>query len=170
MIIDTYFYYFFLPTFLTAIAFMFLVNRKEVFSLFIPMVFVSAIASLIFFGIFYNYKMSNVELVEVEDEIYEIIALDFESATGGSFFIGSGTIDSKMYYHFFIKESEGIKYTKASADEVFIVESIGTPRYVIFSNFMKNSDDILYTPKRISISKKILYVPRGTIKTNYKIN
>ena len=78
---------------------MFLVNRKEVFSLLIPMVFVSAIASLIFFGIFYSYKMSNVELVEVEDEIYEIIALDFERK--GSFFIGSGTIDSKMYYHFF---------------------------------------------------------------------
>src|SRR5690606_31870528 len=102
-------------------------------------------------------------------------ALDTDKETVGShssiFFVGSGYIGEEMYYHFFYETSNGVKYDKIRADgKVYIVETNDTPKVVKYYIYFKDKESIFYDSKPRRHTKTVLYIPKGTIKNNYKVN
>lgn len=140
--------------------------------------FVSLFFSIIFgaiFGGFINFigRMT----LETENKIhksYELVALDTNEDINGSysnfFFVGSGYIGEDIYYHFYYKTSNGIKYDKIRAENCYIVEMDDTPSYKVHGEYYKDTSSVFYDKDLIRETKKVLYIPKGTIKSNYKVN
>lgn len=105
---------------------------------------------------------------------YDLIALDTNEDIHGSysnfFFVGSGYIGEDMYYHFYYNTIQGIKYEKVLAEDCFIIETNDDPQYKIYGQYYKDKESVFYEPSLIRESRRILYIPKGTIKNNYKVN
>ena len=64
---------------------------------------------------YYNYSYSRY--------MYNIVSIERDSSVSGSFFLGSGHIDSKMYYFFYHETDKGYKLDKLEHDETYIIET-----------------------------------------------
>lgn len=105
---------------------------------------------------------------------YELVALDtnedIHRSYSNLFFVGSGYIGEDMYYHFYCGTSQGIKYKKVRADYCYIIESDEKPSYKIYGQYLKETESVFYDSDLIRETKEVLYIPKGTIKSNYKVN
>ena len=100
-----------------------------------------------------------------------IVALQDNSSVSGSFFLGSGQIDGKMKYVFYIEENGlykmhqidynlvQIRYTD-SIPKIHITEITKTDAFINHFAIDRNIGDQTY----------IIEVPKGTIKTNYNLD
>lgn len=124
---------------------------------------------ILFFG------QTQLEIEERVGSSYNLVALDTDKETVGSyssiFFVGSGYIGEEMYYHFFYETSNGVKYDKIRAEgKVYIVETNDTPKVVKYYEYYKDKESIFYDSESQRHIKTVLYIPKGTIKNNYKVN
>lgn len=116
----------------------------------------------------YNY-------LDSETEIYSI---NSETGIDGNFFLGSGTIESCIYYFYYVKGDDGgIVIEKVKSDDVEIIETYGiydmgyTKKYLqktdnnFLSWFFGIGETILFQRSKIKI-----YVPEGTIKYQFDIS
>lgn len=141
-------------------------------------VFVSACFGIIFGGLLGGFicliGRGSLETEEKVVKNYELIALDTNEDTHGSyssvFFVGSGYIGEEMYYHFYYDTPQGIKYKKVRAENCYIIESNEKPSYKIYGEFLKKTKSVFYRPYLEREAREVLYIPKGTIKSNYKIN
>ena len=99
----------------------------------------------------------------------EIANLQDNSNMDGNFFLGTGSIDEKMYYSYYYLDNNGFyKYDKIETDDAKIKITDGPARKVtkyskpINFNWLESA---LFLPMK----KKSIYfeVPKGTIKSNY---
>lgn len=105
---------------------------------------------------------------------YNLVALDTNEDIEGSysnfFFIGSGYIGEELYYHFYYKTSKGIKYKKVRAEECYIIETTDKPSYKQYGEFIKDTTAFFYSDGVKEDGRQVLFIPKGTIKSNYKVN
>lgn len=107
--------------------------------------------------------------MEPKIDTYKIVTLQDNNLISGQFFLGSGTIEGKMKYVFYYEEKDNefrmmqIDYDDASIkySDIPKVEAHGeTPTKAFINKFAVDMEDIKY----------IIYVPEGTIKTNYNLD
>ena len=116
----------------------------------------------------------DLEREERVQQSYSLVALDTNEDANGSysniFFVGSGHIGEDLYYHFYYNTPQGIKYKKVIAEDCFIIETGDKPSYKIYGKYYKKVESVFYQAGVIEETRKVLYIPKGTIKSNYKVN
>ncbi len=83
----------------------------------------------------------------------EIKSVSLNSELEGSFVIFAGSINQEQYYFFYKEKGDGFMLDKVSAEQTIIIETDETPR-LVFSPCYENK----------------LYVPKGTLILDYKID
>lgn len=147
----------------------------EIFFSIIITILVSGLISFILsviFSICY-LKWTDVEY-EYKYEYLEIVNLQDNSLTSGSFFLGSGSINETPYYIYYYKTEDCFyKMGKTNANNAKIKITDGTPRKVIRKKFIvaKNFIErnfVVIPPKE---SKTVYFeVPPGSIKEIYNLD
>jgi len=136
---------------------------------------VISVLILMFYGI---SQRSNIPLEEKVVVSYNLTSLDANEDINGefsqSFFVGSGYIGEDLYYHIFYEKIKGGEimqvYDKIRAESIDISETDGNPRYTIYGNYMTDTTNYYYSPNIQETTRSVLYIPKGTIKKNFKVN
>ena len=147
----------------------------EVFYKDIPLIFFSLILILliILLGMqIFGYK---VESNLTEDVPYEIYSINDNIGVDGRFHLGTGRIESKDYYYFYIKTDKGLKVEKLDATNAYIQETDEvTPRVIyqyhkhIYPEWYKKWFVIDPNPHgEVTI---IIKVPTNTVTTQYTLD
>ena len=110
-----------------------------------------------------------------EKSTFKLMNLQDGSQVSGNFFLGSGTIEGKMNYIFYYNldsttfamaqikyDVATVKYTKDSTTAYVECYKTVDDKNYFWNNFSIDTD---YGDKRY-----IIYVPKGTIKTNYNLD
>lgn len=112
--------------------------------------------------------------VNVEVQHANIVSLDRGSGASGTFFLGTGQIESKPVYFFYVPEREGYKLKHISAHKTLLVESDDVSprlqwdnvvRYSKYPNFLYLSD---YQELEENREDHKLFVPKGSIIRTFK--
>jgi hypothetical protein len=155
----------------------FMFNKDTLKILFIVAI-LSFPASVMFKSIQKTEARKSYETVDMAYEIYNLVSLDGSKDVNGrhtqGFFVGAGFVSEDLYYHFFYETPQGIKYDKRQADDmypyIYIIERDGPPQYVRYGKFYSDEREKYYTPEMIKSTRDVLYIPKGTINRNYKVN
>ena len=126
---------------------------EVVCSIFAAINFLSII-NLTLAGTFYSLYIQ-----EYTKFITNIMSINRESGITGSFALGCGYVQSKQYYYYYYETDNGVLLGKVDAEITYIVE---TDQY----------EPALYELKqygKVSIDY-LVYVPYGTIITNFVLN
>lgn len=105
----------------------------------------------------------------------EIYSISNNSQVDGRFYFGSGRIEEKMYYIYYVKGSNGgYVINKIKADNVEVIEREDTNlvgNIKIFDYKFKQSHWFLGIGKEslLSEEKVLIYVPKGTITIDFDI-
>lgn len=91
-----------------------------------------------------------------ETVVYEVLSVKANTDLQASFFLGSGAVNSKLYYYVLVEEEYGYMVKKISTENLYIIETDEiTPRYTTQKLAMEYS--FIYR----------LYVPENTVVINY---
>lgn len=127
-----------------------------------------------FSGFIYSVSRGTLQREERVYQSYTLVALDTNEDVSGSyssaFFVGSGHIGEDLYYHFYYSTSQGIKYKKVKAEHCYIIETNEKPSYKIYGDYYKKVKSVFYEPNMINKTKEVLFIPKGAVKSNYKVN
>lgn len=155
---------------------------------YLSVIFASGFFYLVLFSVIYGVIQSsyqnNVEnLVEKPYKTYELLSLNDNKNIDGSlsmmFFVGSGYIGENLYYYFYIKNSETglIELKKERADreynnDIYIkeIKKGEKPKYIKYGYFIKDNESIWYDPYLVRKTKSILYIPKGSILNEFKLD
>jgi hypothetical protein len=118
------------------------------------------------------------ETHEFESERVELVALGDTNLLHGTFFLGSGQINSDMYYLFFFKAPDGgKKFDKVNAKNTTVYEEDRSDAYLVRIGQQEqrpNSTYLWLLPKFLVHDVYNYYyaihVPKGTIKTGYNLD
>lgn len=109
----------------------------------------------------------------VEYEKTEIFSIGNEVGVEGSFVLGSGHIESEMYYFYYVKgESGGIVINKIKADYVEIIEHDSDKAYIVKGYMDYDDPNYFWTEgnSHLFLTEYVrIMVPEGTIKYSYNI-
>lgn len=120
--------------------------------------------------------------IRLETEVIEtkkvsIYSIKNETSIYGHFCIGTGTIESKIYYYYYTKNESGYILSKIDAEQVYIeecedLENIG---YVCTYGKQLSQEDWLFNFGRFSLfgydeKTTIIKVPKGTMQIEFKID
>lgn len=99
-----------------------------------------------------------------------IISLRTGSAADGAFFLGTGRVDSDMYYYYMAETNAGYQMKRVRADYTYVRESNEVPPHLVVmtcTGFKNWYDYLLNVPgNTIQIA---LYVPENTIYQHFEI-
>jgi hypothetical protein len=125
------------------------------------------------FGIWgYDRNISKDYQVACED----IYSLSVTTEVNGSFVLGCGSIDSRMYYTFYIKDNSDLyNMSKVEVSRTSIkLDSSQTPKMIkVVYRYTATPCTIFGgdpSSKEIDTGKRILVVPSNTIRQEYKVN
>lgn len=99
-----------------------------------------------------------------------IVSLHTDSAASGSFFLGTGSVDSDIYYYYMAETDTGYQMGKVRASRVYVRESNEVPPHLSVmkcTGFVNWYDYILNVPGHTV--KIVLYVPENTIYQHFEI-
>lgn len=110
-------------------------------------------------------SMMNIE----QTSIQPIIALKDGNGMTERFFLYSGYVKENLYYYYACETGKGYKIERVSAENSYIVYTEETPRVEKYEakSFKETSSWIYAIPLH---KYNVLYVPDGTITTEYNIN
>jgi len=97
-----------------------------------------------------------------------IETLSDNSEISGSFFLGSGTIKDEWTYSFYIKKGNAFYIKSIKAKNIPIIYSDDRPRVVTIT--IKDETDSPWIFNNIEKKSTTIYVPRGSIKTNFNLD
>ena len=125
-------------------------------------------AALIGFGVAFILPMKTV----TEIDTYNIVCLQDNNSTNGSFFLCTGTIKGEMKYVFYYEENGTYKMKQTDYNNTSIKysETVKVERYrqeevKAFINYFAIDD--IFSESNMQF---IIYVPKGTIKSNYSLD
>ncbi|MCA1184548.1 hypothetical protein [Bacillus licheniformis] len=101
----------------------------------------------------------------------DIYSIKDNAKTGGSFVLGSGTVDERQYFYF-IEEKDGFKtVNKAAVENSKLKEGDYEKPYVItYDVQFKSSFARFFYGKSLGYKTYEFYLPINTITTEYKID
>lgn len=100
-------------------------------------------------------------------QTYELHTLHDSSGTTGSFFLGSGTIDSKPVFMYYEKQGDSYFLRHADADFATVIESTSTPHVDKLVERANNKWWGLAFGAGHSVN---FYVPKGSVVSNYTLD
>lgn len=117
----------------------------------------------------YNSYESSLEYTSEEHEFY-IYSLGNDKYTEGSFILGSGSIDQKDYYFFFVNYTVGMHREKLPVSEVYLIEG-DYDRPAVKGVYRKYKDDGKFWKIMDDLEPRYYkaYVPRGTIVKEFRV-
>ena len=105
-------------------------------------------------------------------DTYNIVSLQDNNSTNGSFFLGTGTIKGEMKYIFYYEENETYKMKQTDYKNTVIkysdhakVERYRQEAVKSFINWFALDD--IHSESNMQF---IIYVPKGTIKNSYMLD
>lgn len=104
-------------------------------------------------------------------EAVEVISLNDNSNTEGSFFLGSGSVNEELVYYYAYESDKGITVGEIDADEVYINYTDKQPRLEEYQTKFKSEFlnwSFAYLGEDSCYYK--LYIPEGSIIEEYKID
>jgi hypothetical protein len=110
------------------------------------------------------------------DEIYDtekefIIALKDNNLSVGHFFIGSGYIDSDLYYYYFTEnEDDGKEFYSVKAKEVTLYDDVNKETAYIETKKMRNSNPIINFFFITDREKQEIHIPEGSVDYSFSVN
>lgn len=144
---------------------------------FIEEMIYGVILAIMFYTVFAAPISLSFETETIEKSRTAIYSIKDETSIYGHFYIGAGTIESKVYYYYYIKNDNGYMLSKLDAEQVYIeecedLENIG---YICtygkqlakenwFINFGKYS---LFIENKTTT---IIKVPKNTMQIEFKID
>lgn len=99
-----------------------------------------------------------------------IISLHTDAAADGAFFLGTGRVDSDIYYYYMAETDEGYKMGQVRASRVYVRESNEVPPHLSVmrcTGFTHWYDYLLNIPGHTA--QIVLYVPENTIYQHFEI-
>lgn len=99
----------------------------------------------------------------------KIYALKDDQNINGSFYIGTGHIEEKMYYFYIDKTEYGYKTNKVLADNTYVEYTKGKPHIKRLVGDFKNKN-LYWLGCPVWDDKYIIYCPKGTITNEFKID
>lgn len=99
-----------------------------------------------------------------------IISLRTDAAANGAFFLGTGRVDSDIYYYYMAETDDGYQMGKVRASRVYVRESNDVPPHLAVmkcTGFKNWYDYILNIPGHTA--QIVLYVPENTIYQHFEI-
>jgi len=119
---------------------------------------------LIMIGIIIFAFMERNGFCQYEEDVTNIYSLNMGKELQGSFFIGIGNFGSSTYYYFYKEDGEGVILDKLNAEYVRLIETNERP-----PSYVEYSCSCIFK-KCDGTKKRTLFIPIGTIKTNYDVN
>ena len=110
------------------------------------------------------------------DEIYNtekesIVALKDNNLSVGHFFVGSGYIDSDLYYYYFTEnEDDGKEFHSVKAKEVILYDDVNKETAYIETKKMRNSNPIINFFFITDREKQEIHIPEGSIDYSFSVN
>lgn len=104
-------------------------------------------------------------------ESVEVISLNDNSNTEGTFFLGSGSVNEELVYYYAYESDKGITVGEIDADEVYINYTDKQPRLEEYQTKFKSEFlnwSFAYLGEDSCYYK--LYIPEGSIIEEYKID
>jgi len=102
-----------------------------------------------------------------EKNISNIASIQDNVQTSGSFFLGSGTIDSEAVFYFYEQDGDGYRLTHVPAYRSKIVESNESPHLVVSKAV---GDHPFWGIPLNSHDNYTFYVPTGSILNNFNLD
>lgn len=133
-------------------------------------IFIGAIIGLIlmFASLVIAHLIFDTEYVYIDTK--EVYALQDNMNTTGQFFLGSGSVDSKMKYYFIVKEDKGMNMQSVDAKESYVNEiDNAKPNVNHYQQQFKNKTVQWLTPAWPS-DEYIFEIPTDSIIQNYNID
>lgn len=107
---------------------------------------------------------------QIEKSTFELESLQDGSRINGQFFLGSGYINEKMKYSFYISEENGYKLYSIDADNAHVKYTTKKPKLEMFEEVV-NDDFINNFSIAMDLKTSyIIYVPQGSILQNYVLD
>ena len=110
------------------------------------------------------------------DEIYNtekesIVALKDNNLSTGQFFVGSGYMDSNLYYYYFTKnEDEGKDFHSVEAEKTTLYDDEKKETAYIKTKKMRNSNPIINFFFITDRQEQEIHIPEGSIDYSFSIN
>lgn len=107
---------------------------------------------------------------QIEKSTFELESLQDGSRINGQFFLGSGYINEKMKYSFYISEENGYKLYSIDANNAHVKYTTEKPKLEMFEEVV-NDDFINNFSIAMDLKTSyIIYVPQGSILQNYVLD
>jgi len=101
----------------------------------------------------------------------KLVAFADNMNTTGSFFLGCGTVEEEMRFHFYYKGKLGAEYGWINTNNTYIIEeSTGKPRIETYYKRLNEGSSWIWWTTINKKTKRIIYVPEGSIKQNYNLD
>ena len=144
--------------------------KKERYLDFIDVFILSTLYSLM--GLLFSFIIAFVipTHTEIKKSTFKLESLQDGSRINGQFFLGSGYINEKMKYSFYISEENGYKLYSIDANNAHVKYTTEKPKLEMFEEVV--NDDFI---NNFSIpldfkTSYIIYVPQGSILQNYTLD
>ena len=109
-------------------------------------------------------------ITKIEKHTFELESIQDGSKINGQFFLGSGYINERMKYSFYLSEQQGYKLYSIDASDAYIKYTDGKPKLEMYQEVI--TDDFINnfsTTLDLKTNYKI-YVPKGSILQNYTLD
>lgn len=136
------------------------VFKSVFFSLAMGVILGTIVAS--FIGIFFKTTDST-------DTITPIVALQNKQGVQGSFFLGTGSVDSTEYYYYLAQQSGGVTLSKIDSDGVIVYQDNQPPAIVTFTADFVNPHAYLWAISWHE-SPTVIHIPKDSIIENYSVD
>lgn len=105
----------------------------------------------------------------VSESQSELLTLQDSTGTGGSFFLGTGTVDEEASFFYYEKLERGAHLTSIDADQAIIIEEdIDKPYLEVL---VGKSDNTLWLVDFLAEKHAYeFHIPKGSIVTNYSLD
>lgn len=135
---------------------------------------INLIVILVWLGICCAFQ-GGLEKERQEQEKTEIYSIKNEIGITGHFVLGTGSVNSEMYYFYYTKGDYGYKIDKIKANDIEIVEREDSEQigYIVkYKEVLKNDNYWVSFGKEVFFgkTKMVIYVPKGTIKIDYNVS
>jgi len=97
-----------------------------------------------------------------------LFVLQDGTQTGGSFFLGIGTIDGTPTYTYYVQEGKGAKLANTEADEVIVYQDTDKAYLVQQTDCKTNIEWLIKCATDERVTE--IHVPKNTIKQNFVLD
>jgi len=147
-------------------------------------IIIGTIAVLFFTGLLWFFmafagrhfsEPDDVKPIEINKYEEQIVSMKSGSEVGGSFFLGCGTIDSTGYYVYYEKTAGGgLQQKKVRVGHAIIFEEENCKPRISWEGRKYTCSNYWLpewsAPSRIFLTKKHIYVPKGTVIQEFKLD